>query len=326
MDFSVLKSHFILVFTMDDVTEPYINKGVVLQILSDGYDGQVMFAVTTCDASAVNALDEHPFGLALHGFEILDFVLQRDLSHGFTAFGFHLFGYLVGHCGGFGACAHRVFERVYMAEADFLSEIAALLEGQFIFVWEAHDDVGGEVEVGTEGLDTLAHVAELADSVMTVHSLQGVIGAALQADVHVGSQLLVLEQGQEAVAELVRLDGGDAHAEVAFDGQDVFHKLLKVSAFVLVAAHIYTCQHDFLEAVADDFAHIVVDILSGAARRPSAHHWDDAVGAEVVAPIVDLDEASGVEGVESWLVAEEVAVVAFGVAVACVEMLVDDVE
>ena len=161
---------------------------------------------------------------------------------------------------------------------------------------------------------------------MSVHAFQSVVGTALQADVHVRSQFLMLEQGKETVAELVRLDGGDTDSEVAVDGQDVFHKLLKVSAFVLVTPHVYASQYDFLEAVADDFAHIIIDVLGGTACRPAAYHRDDAIGAEVVAAVMDFDEAAGVEGVEGGLVAEQVAVVAFGVAVTCAEMLVDDVE
>ena len=94
----------------------------------------------------------------------------------------------------------------------------------------------------------------------------------------------------------------------------------------MVAPHVDTRQHDFLEAVSDDFAHIIVYILGGTASGSATNHWNDAVGAEVVAAIVDLDEAAGVEGVEGRLVAEEVTVVTLGVAVASLEMLVDDVE
>ena len=136
----------------------------------------------------------------------------------------------------------------------------------------------------------------------------------------------MLEELQKVVAELVGLDGGDTHTEVAVDVQDVFYKLLEVSAFMLVAPHIDAGQHDFLETVGDDFAHIVIDVFGRTACGASSHHRDDAIGAEVVAAIVDLNEAAGVEGVESGVVAEQVAVVAFGVAMARAEMLIDDVE
>ena len=136
----------------------------------------------------------------------------------------------------------------------------------------------------------------------------------------------MLEQGEETVTELVGLNGGDPDAEVAFNVQDVFHQLLEVGAFILVTPHVDAGQHDFLEAVGDDFAHIIIDVLGRTACGTTSHHGDDAVGAEVVAAVVNLDEAAGVEGVEGGVVAEQVAVVALGVAVASAEMLVDDVE
>ena len=213
-----------------------------------------------------------------------------------------------------------------VAEPDFTGEVATFLEGLFGLAGETHDDVGGEVEVGAESLDALAHLAELVGGVMPVHAFQGVIGAALQADVHVWRDFFVLEQSQKTVAELVRLNGRNAHAEVAVDFQDVFHKLLKIGVFVLVSPHVYACQHDFLEAVGKHFAHIIIDVFGGTTRCPAAHHRDDAVGAEVVAAVVYFDEAARVESVEGGSVAEQVAVVAFGVAVAVAEMLVDDVE
>ena len=136
----------------------------------------------------------------------------------------------------------------------------------------------------------------------------------------------MLEELQKVVAELVGLDGGDTHTEVAVDVQDVFYKLLEVGAFILVSPHIDARQHDFLEAVCDDFAHIVIYVLGWTACGASSYHRDDTIGAKVVTPVVDLDEAAGVEGVESGVVAEQVAVVTFRVAVASLEVLIDDVE
>ena len=143
---------------------------------------------------------------------------------------------------------------------------------------------------------------------------------------HVGREFLVLKQGEETITELVGLDGRNADAEVAVDFEDVFYELLEIGAFVLVSSHVDARQHDFLKAVGDDFTHIVIYVCCGTARRSSTHHGDDTIGAEVVAAIVNFDEAAGMEGVEGRLVAEQVAVVALGVAVPCAEMLVDDIE
>ena len=125
---------------------------------------------------------------------------------------------------------------------------------------------------------------------------------------------------------MVWFNGGNAHTEVAINLQNVFYKLLEIGVFILVTSHIDARQHDFLEAMGDDFKHIIIYVFSRTACGASSHHWDDAVGAEVVAAVVDFDEAAGVEGVEGGLVAEQVAVVTLWVAVTRAEMLVNDIE
>ena len=182
-----------------------------------------------------------------------------------------------------------------MAEATLFRKVAAFAESLIGFARETHDDVGGEVEVGTRGLDALAHVAELGDGVKPMHTFQGVVGAALQTDVHVGGQLLMLVEAEKMVAELVWLNGGDSDAEVTVDIQNVLNEFFEVGAFVLVSSHVDAGQHDFLEAVSDDFAYIIIDVFGGTTGRASPDHGDDAVGAEVVAAVVYFDEAARVE-------------------------------
>ena len=142
-------------------------------------DGNVVFSIATRDAFAVDALDKHSLCFALHHLEILGLVFHRDLSHYLTALCFYFFRHLVGHDCGLCTSAHRVFESVDVAEADFFREVTAFFESLFGLAGEAYDDVGGEVEVGAEGLDALTHVTELGDSIKAVHPLQGVIGTAL---------------------------------------------------------------------------------------------------------------------------------------------------
>ena len=180
-----LKRHFVLVFTMDNFTQPYINIGVLFRVAFVEDDGQVVFPITSCIAFAIDTFDEQTLISTLHHLEILGLVLQRDLSHHLATFRLGFFWYLIGHHRRLGASTHRVLEGMDVAKADFSHEITAFLESRFCLAWEAHDDIGGKVEVWTEGLDPLAHVTELGDGVEAVHPFQGVVGAALQADVHV---------------------------------------------------------------------------------------------------------------------------------------------
>ena len=48
----------------------------------------------------------------------------------------------------------------------------------------------------------------------------------------------MLEQRKETVAELVGLNGGDAHTEVTVDFQDVLHELLEVGVFIESVPHM----------------------------------------------------------------------------------------
>ena len=89
--------------SINDFFQPYIDKGVFFETFCVEDDGYIILAVTSCNAFAVDALDEHPLALALHHLKIFDFVLQRDLSHHLAAFRLDAFGDLVGHGGGFGA-------------------------------------------------------------------------------------------------------------------------------------------------------------------------------------------------------------------------------
>ena len=132
---------------------------------------------------------------------------------------------------------------------------------------------------------------------------------------HVGGEFLVLKQFQEAVAELVGLDGGDPDSEITFYINNVFDQGLEVGVTIAITSHIDACEYDLLETMVNHFLDVFIDVLGGTAGGSSPDHRDDTVGAEIVASVVDLDEASGMEGVEGRLVAEQVAVVALWIAV-----------
>ena len=100
------KPHFFFISTIDDFFELYINEGVLFGVAAAEQDGDVVFAVTSRNAFAVDAFDEHALRSSLHHFEVLDLVFQRNLPHHLAAFGFHFFRHLVGHRGRLGAGAY----------------------------------------------------------------------------------------------------------------------------------------------------------------------------------------------------------------------------
>ena len=170
---------------MLDFRKSYINKGVSFGINGLDLDGNVVLAIAFSHAFGIDAFNQHTLHVALHHAEIAVFVLQRNGAHDFAAFAFDFFGNLVGHGGGFGATAHRILKGVNVAEPNFARKVAAFLEIGVGFARKTNDDVGGDVEIRAEGLDSFAHFSELSGRVKTVHLPERVFAAALQADVHV---------------------------------------------------------------------------------------------------------------------------------------------
>ena len=58
-----------------------------------------------------------------------------------------------------------------MTETNLSRKVAAFFKCRFGLARESYDDVGGDVEVGTESLDALAHLTELVGRIVTVHTL-----------------------------------------------------------------------------------------------------------------------------------------------------------
>lgn len=170
---------------MLDFRKSYINKGVSFGVNGLDLYRNVVLAIAFCGAFGIDAFNQHALGVALHHAEIAFFILQGNGAHDFAAFAFDFFGDLIGHGGGFGATAHGIFKGVNVAEPDFASKVATFLEIGVGLAGETYDDVGRDVEIRAEGLDSFAHLAELGGGVKTVHLPERVFATALQADVHV---------------------------------------------------------------------------------------------------------------------------------------------
>lgn len=311
---------------MLDFRKPYINKGVSFGINGLDLYRNVVLSVAFCGAFGIDTLNQHALDVALHHAEIAVFILQGNGAHDLAAFAFDFFRNLIGHGGGFGAATHGIFKGVNVAEPDFACKVATFLEIGIGLARETYDDVGRDVEIRAEGLDSFAHFAELGGRVKTVHLPERVFAAALQAYVHVWCQFFVLEEFEETVGKLVGFNGGDAHAKITIDVENVFNELLEIGVFVLITSHVDSGQNDFLEAVGDDFPDVVVDFFRWTTGAAASYSRNDAVGAVVVAAVVNLDETARVKSIESWLITEKVAVVAFGVTSTFLEMVVNDVE
>ena len=151
------------------LVEIHFNKAIPFKVFTSKLDGNVIFPVTSGHPLGVDPLNQQSLGATFHLIEVFELVFQRNRSHHLAASALLAFGHLVGHCGGFSAGAFRIFKGVDVAESNLASEVATLPEGLFRLARKSHNDVGSEVEVGTEIFDALAHLFELSRRIETVH-------------------------------------------------------------------------------------------------------------------------------------------------------------
>lgn len=179
--------YFRIVAFVDDAVNCNFDEAVFFNIFALEPYRDVIFAVSSCCAVGSDAFHEHLLWLAEHLFKIFSFVVSRNLSYDGTAFCFYLVGDLIWHDSSFGAFADGIFEGVYVAESYRLTHLCAFIEVVVAFTRKSYDEVSGDVEVGDGSFDPVAHFLKVISGIMSVHRLEGSLGAALEADVHVRS-------------------------------------------------------------------------------------------------------------------------------------------
>ena len=95
---------------------------------------------------------------------------------------------------------------MYVAESNGFAHSCTFSEVGLGLTREADNHIRCYVKTRNSLLYPVAHVAELCGCIVAMHVAQGVFGSTLKADVHVRSELWVLEQAQKTVAEVVGLD------------------------------------------------------------------------------------------------------------------------
>lgn len=102
--------------------------------------------------------------------------------------------------------------------------------------------------------------------------------------------------------------------------------MFKINVLKFITPHVYAGEYYLLEAMVNNLTDVVVDLLVATACGSASYVRDDAVRAEVVAAVVNLYQASGVERVECRAVAEKVFVKALWVNGFAFHEAVDNVE
>ena len=219
---------------------------------------------------------------------------------------------LVRHFVRHGSAPPGIAEDMDLVEADPLQEGAGLLEFLLRLAGEAHDHIGRDGRPVIVAAQKVNAPGVLHRRVVAVHAAQGRVASALQGEMEVGADLV---QGGELPDEALRHDPGlqRAHAdplqppdgtEPAQERQEGFARPERVkpdravrTEIEAVGAHMDPGQHDLPDAACDQVSHLLQDILRLPAADAAARVGDDAVAAELVAAVLDLDVGPGVSRV-----------------------------
>ena len=174
-----------------------------------------------------------------------------------------------------------------------LAKTAALLKLIFGLAGEADHDIGGDGDIGNRPSNHGHCPLIFCHRVGPPHPPQHAVAAALKREVKVTAQPPAVPERDEPRGEVLRLEGGEAnplHIALGEDAPDEGLKALPIGSdpgageYNLPVAH----GHPGLD--------LTDHIGKGHASLPASNQGHDAVGAELVAALLNLDHAAGARG------------------------------
>ena len=192
------------------------------------------------------------------------------------------------HARGDGARAAAVREGVDLRKARPPREGAGGGKIRFRLAREARDDVRRDGGVGEGGAHEGDAGQELLPRVMAVHPFEHRVRPALQREVEVGRKTAHLCGGvQQAGGDNSRLERAEADARGrVLDGEQ---KVGEIPRPVPIGRDVDAGDDDLLRGGGEDLRRRAPE---GAGAGAAAQIGDDAVGTEVVAAVLDLDEGA----------------------------------
>jgi hypothetical protein len=141
-----------------------------------------------------------------------------------------------------------------------------------------------------------------------------------------GHQFRVLEEIEQLIAEPLRFNGGYPYPEIARKIQDLLHQAFEIQAFEIIPANIHTRQDNLFKSMSNDFPDVLKDIFHRPAYGPATDFGDDTKGAKVIATVLYLDIAAGVEGIVGGFKPKKVSFKLFWIYRLSLEMGLDDLK
>ena len=187
-----------------------------------------------------------------------------------------------------------VGEDVKLRDVEVVEKRVGLLKALGRLAATAHHHVDTDEGIGHHRLDAANLVGKELAVVVTVHETQHGVGATLQRYVEVGHERTALGAVvDELVAQQVGLQRADAVAADAVDSIKGTHQVEEVLAGGLAeVADVDTRQHNLLAALGSRLAGLLHQRLDAGVATEPAGIGNGAVGAEVVAAVLHLQEVA----------------------------------
>ena len=223
-------------------------------------------------------------------------LLCHDSRSGGT-FRFHRLGHLTGHGVGGGSRTAGIGEDVHGGKAAFPRKGQGFLQLRLRFAGEAHDEIRGHGAAG-EPLAKQPDALQIPGCVVfPAHPLQNGIAAALQAQMKLGTEIV---KGRQPPAEVLIhdpwLQRAEADAHGSGGGTDGLRQIGKAAAVLQVPApggDLDTRHHYLPVTGLRQCPGLGNGPVEGLGAHGAAGIGDDAVGAEIVAAVLNLQHGAG---------------------------------
>ncbi len=192
---------------------------------------------------------------------------------------------------------------MHFGKAAFLGKFQCSRKVLLGFAGEAHDNVRSNCHIRHLRADFVHQLRKALCVIRTVHSAQNLVAAALQRQMQVTLQARFLcHQLQQARLHLHGFQRTEAHTLHAFNAQRCLYGVIQsnVLAFLRqllsVAAKVNADEHNFFVACGNQLANLLTDAFQAAAAQRTAGKGNNAVGAVLVAALLNFEEGAGFIG------------------------------
>ena len=192
---------------------------------------------------------------------------------------------------------------MHFGKAAFLGKFQSSRKVLLGFAGEAHDNVRSNCHIRHLCTDFVHQLRKALCVIRTMHNAQNLVAAALQWQMQVTLQArLLCHQLQQARFHLHGFQRAEAHTLHALNAQRCLYRIIQhnVLAFLrqllAVAAKVNADEHNLLVACGNQLANLLADAFQAAAAQRTAGKGNNAVGAVLVAALLNFEEGAGFIG------------------------------